>query len=215
MSLVFYIPMANNATDKSGNGRNGTVTGATFVDNSGIRKGSYLFADSADRIVTPVITYGSKNYVTYSFWLKGNQPARENTIFNDRATTGTIGNIRISRESSSTHIIVRYATGTVTAFVRFQYVFLNFNAKWIHVVITVDVPNLTLQCYRNGVLLSTQYPTAMIPVANGSVNTIGCYTTTASSQFDGSICEVKVDEAIWTPQQVKNEYMLMKGILHN
>jgi hypothetical protein len=67
--LVAYLPFDGNANDASGNGHNGTVTGATLTTNRfGQANGAYLFGGAAAYITAPLDASVFSNDFTASVW---------------------------------------------------------------------------------------------------------------------------------------------------
>lgn len=71
--LVGYWPFNGNANDASGNGNNGTVTGATLsTDRKGMTNNSYAFSNDAHHIIINGLYQTSITNYTISTWFKKN-----------------------------------------------------------------------------------------------------------------------------------------------
>jgi hypothetical protein len=70
--LIAYYPFNGNANDASGNGRNGTITGTTFVpDRFGNPAGAISFASVNDNVVVANSLHSQGEVtVTYSCWVR-------------------------------------------------------------------------------------------------------------------------------------------------
>jgi hypothetical protein len=69
--LVAYYPFNGNASDASGNGNNGTVSGATLTQNMfGMSNSAYSFDGVSDYISIPDFPQADANQLTVSVWLK-------------------------------------------------------------------------------------------------------------------------------------------------
>jgi hypothetical protein len=73
-SLVAYYPFNGNASDESGRGNNGTVTGATLVpDRFGVSGKAYSFNGTSNKIVVPGF-HPNMNAFSVSFWMSTATP---------------------------------------------------------------------------------------------------------------------------------------------
>lgn len=216
MAAELYLPLHTDLTDLSPYGRNGSSIGATFVANSGKRKGSYYFNNSlTNRITTPAFAFVTPNQMTYSFWSKSVQSARTSTALNKAVQSATTAYIRITRYTSSDSLYFYFCTGSVAqAFTTTNY-FTGLDNKWIHTVVTVDTVAGQISIYKNGYLVRQSSPgLSILPITASSAVVVGDYQGTSNS-WAGNICEVKVVPGIWNPAQVKDEYMLLAGQFNN
>jgi len=68
--LVAYYPFNGNANDESGNGKDGTVEGASLTsDKNGIANSAYRFDGIDDRITAPTIFEVDQDPLSLSVWL--------------------------------------------------------------------------------------------------------------------------------------------------
>jgi len=68
--LVAYYPFNGNVNDESGNGKDGTVTGASLTsDKNGISDSAYNFDGIDDRITAPTIFEKDQDPLSFTAWL--------------------------------------------------------------------------------------------------------------------------------------------------
>lgn len=217
MSLALYIPMANDATDKSSNNRNGTVLGATFVDNSGVRKGSYNFINNTDRITTPSFAFNNGN-LSFSMWVKCSIYSSALQRFFTHGNSGAgVKYCSIMRGQNTNHLLVSLSKSNGDT-LGFNIPFNNFwteDNTWIHIGVAINYATKAIYVYKNGNSFgnTTTVNTITFP-DNNVVKQLGTYNGGAQV-LKGNLCEVKIIEDLWSFIDFKNEYMLMKGILHN
>ena len=85
-SIIGFYPFNNNANDESGNNNNGTVFGATLVnDRFGNSNSAYLFDGTDDYIELPDLdatTDDSNDEFTISAWIKTSSTSNYDGIVN-------------------------------------------------------------------------------------------------------------------------------------
>jgi hypothetical protein len=148
--LVGYWPFNGNANDVSGNGNNGTVTGALLTtDRLGNTNSAYSFDDNSDYIncgnSSSVNITGS---ITLSAWINATNFNTENGI--------------ISKMGG--YDLITSANNTIPPLDKIRWLevggFLFTNpiqqGTWLHIVATFDLITQTKKVYINGTLFASQ-----------------------------------------------------------
>jgi hypothetical protein len=188
--LVRWTLDDSTATDASGNGMDGTVTGATYDANTGVG-GSFLF-DGNDKIVKTITqqTYG--NY-TVSLWVKASELGQPewSSVFNCDSSGydfqidvngANPGKYRWCPDSAANAKLIK-----------------NVTTDWAHLVITRDGTNV--RCYRDGVQNnSTARPAAVFGQFVLGVNRGG------TAYFKGHVDEMRVYNRCLTATEVMDVY---------
>jgi hypothetical protein len=170
--LIGHWPLDGNADDTSGNGHNGTISGATPT--TGRFGGAYNFNGSAS-IDVGDLDFSSEQY-TVSSWIRTDLPA-ETASWKDWLTkldipsgTGTfmllLGDGRVCCAADGPSVVVWQAGGI--GVVSLQATNLNFrDGNWHHVAITYQ--NGSQQLYADGVLVGTSAYPGPLPLNAASV----------------------------------------------
>lgn len=136
--LEGWWPFNGNANDISGNGRNGSVTGATLTtDRFGNPNSAYLFSNGNNINVGASILGETADKLSYSVWLKGTGP-----IFSKRQTEGT-GWATLQSNSFSIDDDYYLTSCSIP----------EAPNEWTHIVATKN--NDTMSVYKNGTWLCT------------------------------------------------------------
>lgn len=196
--LIFYQSFngqdisGTKAIDRSGNGYDGTISGATAVIG---KKGQALSFDGADDNIDAGSDFIGISEGTYSAWIFpesiGETAGR---IFDNGKTFISLG----------TNIIVFSSDGgtnnSQSAVSSIEY------NKWSFISVTRDSSGLT-NIYIDGVLSGTADQNSGTPVAGTSHVFIG-NTSDASRTFDGIIDEVRIYSRILSAEEVGDLYRL-------
>jgi gliding motility-associated-like protein len=161
--LVGYWPFNGNANDESGNGNNGTVTGATLTtDRFGNTGKAYYFDGINDKIDVPnssTLNFSSDK-LSISFWI--NVPiyptSGEHVLINKQSGNGPLTSgfqIELSSPDGN-RLQYRYAdagNGGGWAVLTIPYSNLSMTGTWFHVVTTTSTGFDKL--YINGILVAS------------------------------------------------------------
>lgn len=72
------------ALDSSGNGRNGTIIGATLTeDRFGNRESALLFDGVDDRVIVPIIFSGDQDPISITAWVRPDAPNKNHSIYGE------------------------------------------------------------------------------------------------------------------------------------
>jgi hypothetical protein len=96
--LIAYYPFNGDATDNSGNGHNGQVSGAILTtDRNGKNNSAYLFKNNPDNITIPTITQNNILEYTVSGWFQKNSNSNnyEGTLFSGSNPCNGPGGLRL------------------------------------------------------------------------------------------------------------------------
>jgi gliding motility-associated-like protein len=191
--LVACYPFNGNANDESGNGNNGTVTGATLTaDRFGVANRAYLFGGFNNFINVPnsASLASPTTEVTIAFWgrINGFYAFNPTTIFASAVTKG----------SSTTNYQYRFAVknnGILSFNNNRQWNFTvgtNTNlATWYHFAVTMK--DTLMIYYRNGLPVGSSTVTSPITSARNENLRIGRGNpTNAADQFNGILDDVKI-----------------------
>ncbi|MDD3160006.1 MAG: LamG domain-containing protein, partial [Candidatus ainarchaeum sp.] len=184
--LVGYWPLDVNAGDYSGNGNNGTVSGATLID--GNVNGAYSFNGSGNYIRLPdsdLFNFGTGDF-SIAFWFK------------NTGTTGLFPAIVSSVGGwSSGAVGLRHNNTTYSNKLSFHFypadpllnsVTTYTNNLWHHAVLTRNGTQFTL--YMNGESKSTATSSTSFDLANGGGVYFGYGFDGSNSYWKGAIDEV-------------------------
>ncbi len=193
-STVIYMNFDNlsvfgendsNVVDVSGNGNNGTVTGAVW-NASGRYGGAYAFDGTSGKYITLPYQNVGEN-LTYSFW------------YNSDADS-----IR-PLEYMKTSVKI-YASGGVRWYADLDqgYIYLPWTkpSGWVHFVLTQNGTNASV--YINGDLKSSLDTSYTVNTANGR-NSIGIYAG-STDYFNGSIDDLSIWSRPLSAEEVNTLY---------
>ena len=212
-TLYGYWPLQTNANDSSSNGYNmSSVTGVTYSVAGGRFGSGATFVNTAS--VYNGITYPTTvQNRTVSAWIyptafSGSGGTVRNYIWSQ--TIGAGGGALSFRLTSGVPIYQIY-NGSNYGVASTYTCSLNV---WTHLCVTVN--GTTIKYYVNGVLHDTQTATGTISnfvptyVNVGSI--VGTYATGSNADsFVGNLCEVIVDNSVWSAIQIQKYYTQCKG----
>ncbi len=215
--LVAYYPFNGNANDSSGNGRNGTITGTTFVPDRFNNPGSAIsFASINDNVVVANSLHPQAEVtVTYSCWVRESETLVNDTvhmsiincgfggIVNARSDLGTVRPLPIGTPSylaytgegndADTH------AGTIPT------------NEWHHLVITKHGTNVVF--YKDGSLVGSGNTQPGQNVTSQQLN-IGWNGTTdwnSGEHFYGVLDDVRIYSRALSASEVQQLYVYESG----
>lgn len=211
IGLVVYYPFSGNAIDSSGNGYNGTVTGATLTaDRFGNANSAYNFTGASQYISTSYAGISGTTDRTFSLWFKQsslNNGSNEWPLFNYGGSTQGFA-VMIFPVSTPT------ASNKIGIDIGNSYVVYNPTPvlnQWHHLAITYSstfgTNVLACKIYLDNALLSsvaTQFnPTLTLNTLTGVLNlTIGANPSLSTAQFLGAIDDVKIWNRVLTLSEI-------------
>jgi hypothetical protein len=199
--LVGYWPFCGNANDASGNGNNGTVSGATLTaDRFGAANSAYSFDGVNDYIDLGSYILNNPQEYTISCWAKFN-----NNIFSYIFGQATNGEIQIQSDGSGNVKSWNKLTNggsvsvgnTIPDLVNWHHLVANFNniSKVLtfridNIPFTISIPNgVNIQSFNGNALLGRQ-------------------SNIAANFFNGSIDDVVIWNRSLTQQEITQMYQL-------
>ncbi|MCD4680793.1 MAG: LamG domain-containing protein, partial [Bacteroidales bacterium] len=150
--LIACYPFNGNALDESGNGNNGTVSGAILgMDRLGNDNSAYSF-DGNDDYIEVTNTFIPSKEITISFWSKANILKSQNVIFllpedvNDRLS------IQVNYNHNGTPSFF-WDFGDIMGSGRLGETNVPFVDQWEHYLFISSYSQDSMLAYRDGVLL--------------------------------------------------------------
>lgn len=216
VGLVFCLPFNGNSNDETGNGYNGTVTGATLTtDRFGQLNKAYSFNGSSNYIdliknIPDLTTF------SISFWIKPNGNSTSNGFVffdgnsvcgNDAALYYSNNTLNVIADKSGASLGLSSAQASASS---------SLYNTWYHVVWTCN--STQSKIYINGVL-SAPINTSGSEVGYHYTPTIGCFndgnTTPCGSPrsgfFSGGIDDMRFYNRVLTSSEVLRLYNLIPG----
>lgn len=186
------------AYDTSGNGNNGSITGATWT--SGCKQGGCLSFDGNDYVSVPNFTGLNNTSFTLQGWIYvRNQPSYYSSMV---LSSGSGFVLYINQTNRNPHAQLYNGTGWTAASCNEINTPLN---SWHHLALTYDDSSTSMTLYYNG-----QKCSGPINISGGfydSYNTtiqIGAYL--ANYFHDGLVDHVKIYNYARTPAQIAYDY---------
>lgn len=202
--VVGWWKLNGNAVDSSGQGHDGTVSGATpTVGQSGESNGAYSFSSTAVQSINTNYNF-PLDKLSVSMWVRwsGSSPqTMSSLISNTRDTGGPYSGFHLS-VSSSNSVVRGYLWSGTTTKKQVNGVALPVGG-WAHVALTYDMQNVTL--YVNGVQVATSVYTEPLGTPTNNVFiSRGGWTNNYS--FGGDIDDVRIYDYGLSADTVKAIY---------
>ena len=203
--LVGYWPFCGNANDESGNGNNGTVTGATLTsDRTGNANAAYDFNGSSSLIEIPDTNkFNFSRDFTISSWVNAINFGTQRSIVTkykmlDDAFSFDIKNGKLSLQTASSP--ANWITATSNQNLQ--------SNTWYHLVGIKDYTNRLFKLYVNGELIFIQ--TCNDTTSRSGANLIfGNYKNNAlnpSVVFSGKLDDIAIYNRALSTTEVQNLY---------
>jgi hypothetical protein len=211
--LVGWWPFDGNANDESGNGNNGTVTGATLSDDrNGIPNKAYYFSSSGcgTRIDANVNTTTIQSGLSISIWvLRSGNGCIGPRIFEFWPGNNGPGQAQWGWDNSTS--VIGMGSTTSTGFGCNSSVPIPANNVWIHLVYTND--GSVGKFYSNGNLVSTVASNGN-PILAGSVS-FGRMNHPSWDAFNGKLDDIGVWSRALTECEVQQLYLSQTSVSGN
>jgi hypothetical protein len=192
--LVAYYPFSGNANDASGNGNNGTVSGATLTtDRFGNANRAYYFDGTSSYINCGNSTTFDLNNHTIVAWINIDSivdPAGKHIV--GKVNSNTYETLSFGIKDSNNTIGTAFATGTEINHSLSSTTALQPN-HWYYVAMTYD--NSTVEFYIDGVLDSSFSRTGTVRTCTNNLaigRHNGDVSVTGPALFKGSIDDVRI-----------------------
>jgi hypothetical protein len=216
--LVLYLDAGNSKSypttgttwyDRSGNGRNGTLTnGPTYNSANG---GSIVFDGIDDCIIsTPPPFTSLTNSLSFNFWVypTGNSTSSQ-TILSRDTNTGT-PHILI-RRTNSLNLTWNYSNGISAQNFSINDVFLDNLNKWVNLQITSNYITGLVTTYRNGILLNESTMTTPVFPNTNAILYVSSFVFSGFLPWTGNIGVSSIYDRILTSQEVLQNFNATKS----
>ena len=200
------------ATDTSGNGRNGSINGATWT--TGKIKGGLKFNGTSNYASIPRTNYDEISLAAW-FYKNAKDTTYQDGVFSALRWDSNVQNmegydIRFIPSAPDTleFILVTQNTSGIKTYKITRSNFLNSIGNWYHVVGVYEKTTGAQRLYVNGQLVDTQTHPAgntVVPLAFYSDMRVG-YSRVNSGYFNGTIDEVRLYKDALTDQEVLDLY---------
>jgi len=210
--LVGYWPFCGNANDASGNGNNGTVSGATLTaDRFGAANSAYSFDGVNDYIQTLFNGISGSTSRTLNFWAQTTganiNPTTENmNVFNyGSSLTGGIWEVALNHGCEGLTLDIHNGVQTSNCNTN--------NNIWNHYTVVFDNSIGTnfnaVKFYQNGTLLSTTCQIGQLTniyTVNANNAVIGAYWNSLLRFFNGKLDDIAIWNRALTQQEITQMY---------
>ncbi|MFZ9660343.1 MAG: LamG-like jellyroll fold domain-containing protein [Chitinophagaceae bacterium] len=206
--IVAYFPFNGNANDVSGNGNNGTVSGATLTtDRFGISSKAYSFDGSTNYIQLPLLSaLNGISKASFSFWIKNpnmNKGAMIGHWGNNGGAVGVNAGLIIGNYSGSVYTMNYSGCCASISSI------LSGTENWIHVVANFDgtkVNSERINFYINGVLSNNTIGTTYSTIGIATSSFIGrrnIDNNNYGDYYQGILDDVRIYSRTLTSAQVQ------------
>ncbi len=188
------------AHDSSGNGKDGTINGASWSQNGKFGKALKFRNAASDRVVTPLASNLTNN-MAMSAWVnwQGGTGGIQDILFNGSYDNGTGWAVEVNSADSNHLAILCHNVDTATSTVTLP------TNSWQHLVVQKN--NGTWEMYINGVKKTLGGGTTCNPNTPTIETVIGNYNSAGpTGSFNGLIDEVKIYNYALTSDEVLTEY---------
>jgi len=200
--LVGWWPFSGNANDQSGNGLNGTVTGATLItDRFGNANSAYSFNGLNNSISVPHVSALNFTSHSISFWYFRSNVATATQVVLSKGrdiNTGTFVFYNGPNESYNIN-----GSSTLSGNVIGTLVLGN----WENRIVTYDATANSLKLFINGVLANANLSVSPFSANNTSSLTFGMHSFTSIPYFfNGKLDDIGIWNRALTQQEITNLY---------
>lgn len=199
--LVGWWPFNGNASDASGAGNTGTVSGPVLTTGeNNVTNGAYAFNGSTDYIEFPTQIPSSTGSFTVSMWLKGVATAGDGYAYGIiRSNVNTIGGSVYWLGIRDTG---KYSTAVNGNFTQGSTTVTASGSTWVHLAITYDGSKQTT--YINGAQAATYTFGAITNTASGTRTLVGSYAGYRALQ--GSVDDIRIYNRALSATEMQNIY---------
>ena len=197
--LVEYYPFNGNANDESGNGKNGTVNGATLtLDRFGNSNRAYKFNGINTKINIPPVNYNG-NKISFSVWVNPSTITDNQFYEIVRQQNGNTPDFLLSFQEHGAFI--SFGLQTVNGYNELDVPITASNIinSWHNFVAVYDGTNRFL--YEDGVLIGSDSKSGNIQFSS-NLNSIGSIPTNNVEVFNGYIDDVSIYSRVLSPSEI-------------
>ena len=199
--LLAILPFNGNANDHSGNGRHGSVQGATLTsDRQGRPNSAYFFNGNDKILINALKNYNWGTNFTVSVWLRrtGGWGNYQGVINNGYYSNGS-WEMRMGRESSGQRLVY-LLSGPIQGGETHQV----YQNQWHHAVLTYN--GSQIKGYLNGKHIITSGRTAPAVVKNHPVTIGQAGPGMGAEYFYGAIDDVRIYKRALSADEVNTIY---------
>lgn len=214
--LIAYYPFNGNANDESGNGKNGTISGAVFSNDRNNKSNSSLFFDgSNDYVLVKPAILNSNTSFTACAWIKPQTIDEVRAIIwerseyeNDNCGNFSAGNWALEiYENKLCHDIASIDNSGTCKWDRVFYNSQISTGNWYFICSVYNKTDKTFKLYINGELYNSTLENSNLRTWAGAVTNIGRNTALVSNQYwHGNIDDIRIYNRPLTDQEIKSLY---------
>ena len=189
------------ARDSSGQGNDGIVVGATWVEGGMVGKGCYDFTASSNKVVFNDNKTNYQNGFTISAWVfkRSNGGGAYGRVFDKSINTDATNGFYLYVNAGATYA---FRVGDTTPAISTPSLNLN---QWYLLTATVDSGNVA-RLYVDDVQVSSANNHNLALITTNNPLTIGNRSNATDRNFDGQIDDVRIYATALTADQVKEIY---------
>jgi len=213
--LVLHLDAGNSAsypgsgttwTDLSGNGNDGTISGATYSSN----EGGYLDFDGVnDYVDINSFTFNSSSVYSVSFWFKPSSNTTQQYLLDLRANNANNQASLIAYNQSGTSGKIHYTVYGASSPWDSAPTILSLST-WYHITVIHNSSTNNLKIYLNSTLdLDSSFGTDL--TVSSAPLRIGARRNNQTNPTNGSISQVAIYDRALTPSEVTQNYNALKG----
>ena len=201
-NLKFWLPMEGNANDASGNGNNGTVSGAVLA--TGKFGQCYNFDGTNDYItISPNTSLNVGNILTISAWFKTDSISKRQTIYSHGSNASGGMQLEINGQGSGSF-------GMIMNGIWLYYTGVNkFSAgEWNNIAYTRSgAGGGNHKLYLNGTEITDIVRQTSDNFTDQTANSLIAGRTTSTQLFDGEIDNVLIFSKVLSQSDIKRVMM--------
>ena len=192
--------------DLSGNGNNGTISGATYSSN----EGGYLDFDGVnDYVDINSFTFNSSSVYSVSFWFKPSSNTTQQYLLDLRANNANNQASLIAYNQSGTSGKIHYTVYGVSSPWDSAPTILSLST-WYHITVIHNSSTNNLKIYLNSTLdLDSSFGSDL--TVSSAPLTIGARSSNQANPTNGSISQVTIYNKALTASEVTQNFDALKG----
>uniref|UniRef100_UPI00321796AE LamG-like jellyroll fold domain-containing protein n=1 Tax=uncultured Draconibacterium sp. TaxID=1573823 RepID=UPI00321796AE len=201
-NLVAYYPLDGDATDASGNGHDGTVSGATLTeDQNGTANSAYLFDGNDGISIQHSDELNMSEALSFSCWIKPAVLQNAMIFGKSNYTTATNYLLRIQSDGNLQWEYNGYLNTTTRPLEA---------DRWYNIVVTANNPGGHRQIYINGQLIAESTSSSGPFGSITNPLTIG-YASRGAEYFKGAIDDLRMYNKVLSPPEIFQLYQGTEG----
>ena len=205
-SLKGWWPFSGNANEESGNGNNGTVSGATLTsDRFGKINSSYNFNGSQQNIVLKNLMSSLSKGITISYWIKFPNNGGGTAIVQSNPSPNYTPTFQVTHSNTIQHNLISNTCSNTSGLWDTTN---NISGNWHHILISVDNLTTTNKMFIDGVITQTvkSFNFTNCSNSNTSLRIGGQWINSDLQWFNGQIDDIGIWNRALTQQEISNLY---------